>query len=82
MYQNNNIQKNMVDIKEFHNAYIQSLGIEGAQKLIKETVSEVGLSVKKEYTKEEALKICEALKNKHGLVSIIAGLLSARMMLR
>lgn len=72
----------MVNIQEFYESYVQSTGIEGAQKLINEIISEVGLNLKKEYTKEEALKICEALKKRGGLVKIIGGFITARVMLR
>lgn len=66
----------------FLTAYNQSLGIEGALKLIKDVIAEAGLTEREEYSKEEALKICEMLSKRPGFVKIIACSLSARIYLQ
>jgi len=71
----------MVLLERFYNAYSQSLGIEGSQKVVNEAVAEAGLEIKKEYSREEALKLCEVLKSKSGFVKIIAGFLMARLII-
>jgi len=71
----------MILLEKFYSAYTQSLGIEGSQKVVKEAISEAGLTLKKEYSKEEAKKLCEVLKSKPGFVGIIAGFLMARVIL-
>lgn len=71
----------MVLLERFYSAYTQSMGIEGSQKIVKDALSEAGLTVKKEYPRSEALKLCEVLKTKPGFVGIIAGFLAARVIL-
>jgi len=74
--------ENKISLEELYNTYTQGLGLEGAKKIIREAIVESGLKVEEEYTKEEALKICEALKKKGGFIKIIANLFSARLKLR
>lgn len=71
-----------IKIEDFYDVYIQSAGEEGARRIIEEAIVEAELLLKKEYSKEEALKICEALKKKAGFIKILAGLFSARIILR
>ena len=71
----------MILLEKFYSAYSQSLGIEGAQKVVKEALFEAGLAVKKEYSRDEALKLCAVLKTKPGFVGIIAGFLAAKAIL-
>ncbi len=71
----------MILLEKFYSAYTQSLGIEGSRKVVNESLAEAGLEVKKEYSREEALKLCEVLKSKPGFVGIIAGFLTARVIL-
>ncbi|MFA5259751.1 MAG: hypothetical protein WC450_00825 [Candidatus Omnitrophota bacterium] len=67
---------------EFVKAYAQGIGIEGAEKLIRETSQAIGLSDKQEYTKNEAIQICEALKKKDGFIKILACSLLARIYIK
>ncbi|OGX26153.1 MAG: hypothetical protein A3J51_03925 [Omnitrophica WOR_2 bacterium RIFCSPHIGHO2_02_FULL_45_21] len=70
-----------IKIEDFHALYIQTTGEEGARKITKEAIAEAGLVEKKEYSKEEALKICEALKKKSGFIKTLANLFSVRIRL-
>jgi hypothetical protein len=70
-----------IKIEDFQDLYIQTTGEEGARRIIKQAIAEAGLPEKKEYTKEEALKICEALKKKSGFIKTVANLFSARIRL-
>ena len=72
----------MISREEFVKAYTQGIGTEGAQKLISETVKTAGLADKQEYTKDEAIQICEALKQKDGFVKILACSLLARIYIK
>ena len=71
-----------IPIQELIDAYTQSLGIEGAQKLIQDAIKEAGLPTKSAFSKEEAIKICEVLKTKKGFVGIIALALASRIHLK
>lgn len=71
-----------IKLEDFQDLYIQTAGVDGAEKIIKQAIAEAGLPEKKEYTKEEALKICEVLKKKSGFIKIVANLFSARIRLR
>ncbi|MFH1289021.1 MAG: hypothetical protein ABII25_10060 [bacterium] len=71
----------MIPIEKFYNSYVQTLGIEGSRKLVDDAVVQAGLFVKKEYRKEEALKVCEVLKQKKGFIKIIAGFMAGRAIL-
>jgi hypothetical protein len=71
-----------IKLEDFQELYIQTAGVEGAEKIIKEAIAEAGLTEKKEYTKEEALKICEVLKKESGFIKTIANLFSARVRLQ
>lgn len=68
-----------ITIETFYNAYSQSLGIEGAQKLIKDVIIEADLDLKDEYIRDEALQICDFLKKKSGFIKIISITLSSRI---
>ena len=67
---------------EFIDSYKESLGIEGAEQLISKTISNAGMARQKEYTKEQALKICRELKRYPGFVGIIGGILNSRILIR
>jgi hypothetical protein len=58
-----------MNIDFLFNSFAQTLGKEGAQKLVNEAVLAVGLSQKALYTKEEIIKICEGLKKERRLHS-------------
>ena len=71
-----------ISAEELYEQFYQAFGMEGARKLINEAITEAGLLPKKDYAKEEALKICEVLKKKSGFVKTIANLYSVRLRLR
>lgn len=71
-----------IHLKEFVDSYKDSLGLEGAEQLMKQTVYKAGLNRQEEYTKEEALKICRELKQYPGFIGIIGGILNSRIIIR
>ena len=72
----------LITREEFVKAYTQGIGIDGAQKLISETIRSIGLTEKQDYTKDEAIRICEALKQKDGFIKILACSLLARIYIK
>jgi hypothetical protein len=71
-----------IDISEFENSFKESLGEKEAKELIKRAILQVKLPLKKDYTKQEALKICDSLQIDKGFVGIIGGILASRIILR
>ena len=69
----------IIPINDLYNLYIPNLGVEGAETVVNESIVASGLNMKKEYTVEEALKICEILKGKGGFIKIIARLFTVRV---
>lgn len=77
-----NMKKVTVPLSEFIDSYKESLGVEGAEQLMKQAVYSAGLIWQIEFTKEEALKICYELKKYPGFIGIIGGILNSRLILR
>ena len=77
-----NMSQANIPLKEFINSYRDSLGIEGAEMLIKQVLNRAGLSDHTEFTKEEALKVCRELKQHPGFIGIIGGILNSRIIIR
>ncbi|HEY9789239.1 MAG TPA: hypothetical protein V6D22_02490 [Candidatus Obscuribacterales bacterium] len=71
-----------INIKEFYEAYSESLGLEGARKIVDQAVIDSGLPKQVNYTPADAIRICDTLKKSTGYVAIIAGFLGARFALR
>jgi hypothetical protein len=71
-----------INLNEFYDPLKECLGVEGAQKIIRDAVQQAGLQMHAEYSKEDALKICEALKTKQGFVQFLAINLRARFAVR
>ncbi len=71
-----------IPLKEFIDCYAQSLGQEGAEKIVKDAIRRVGYPLQYEYTKEEAIRILEELQKQPGFVGIIAGILLSRTYIR
>jgi hypothetical protein len=71
-----------VSLKEFIESYTESLGVEGAEQLMKKTTQKLGLSHQKEFNKEEALRICRELKQFSGFIGIIGSILNSRIIIR
>ncbi len=71
----------MISINELYDSYTQTLGIEGSRKLVDNTIRQVGLFKKKEYSKEEVIKVCDRLKQEKGFIKIVAGFIAGRAML-
>lgn len=76
------MNQNKIGLQEFIDSYKESLGIEGAQKLVLQVIQKVELAEKSEFTKAEALKICRGLKQYSGFIGIIGGILHSRIMIR
>lgn len=68
--------------QEFIDAYRDSLGVEAASYIINEILEKQGWANKKEFTKEEAMTVCDRLKAQGGLVALVGGMLRARLVLR
>lgn len=71
-----------ITLLEFTESYTQSLGVEGARRLLTEVLTKLGLDDKREFSRDEAILICKELKQKPGFIGIVAGILSSRFMLR
>lgn len=71
-----------IPLQEFLNSYKESLGVEGAEQLLRQAIQRAGLSYQSEFTKEEALKICRELKQYSGFIGIIGGILNSRIIIR
>ena len=71
-----------ISLQEFIDSYKESLGIEGAEQLLKQVIQRANLPYQSDFTKEEALKICRELKQHAGFVGIIGGILNSRILIR
>lgn len=71
-----------ISYNEFVDCYKESLGIEGADQLLKQTLKKVNIPQQSDYSKEDALKICRELKKHQGFIGIIAGLIHSRIIIR
>lgn len=69
------MEQTKISLSIFLDAYGHNIGIEGARKVIERAVTQAGLPHSEEYTREEALKICEQLKKHEGFVKVIANFL-------
>jgi len=76
------MSQSTITFKEFIDSYKESLGMEGAEQLIKQAISKAGIAHKSEFTKEEALKICRELKQHSGFIGIVGGILNSRIIIR
>ena len=57
-----------VETNEFYEAFNQSLGVDGARKVINEAVLESGLAVRSDIPWHKAfMRICDVLRRKNGL---------------
>ncbi len=75
-------ERDRINLNEFYDPLKECLGVEGAQKVIREAIQKAGLQLHAEYSKEDALKICDALKTKQGFVQFLAINLRARFAVR
>ncbi len=71
-----------ISLEEFLNSYRESLGVEGAEQLLRQVIQRVGLTHQTDFSKEEALKICRELKQYSGFIGIIGGILNSRIIIR
>jgi hypothetical protein len=71
-----------ISYKEFFDSFKDSLGSEGAEELLNKAIVQAHLVRKSEYTKDEAVKICEVLKVHGGFIGIVGGILEARFVVR
>ena len=63
-------------------SYEETLGVEGARKLISNTLATAGFPKKTEFTLDEMVVICKVLSGHHGFIATAAGILLARLKLR
>lgn len=73
---------NKISHEEFFNSFKDSLGVEGTNTLLAQLLYQLNIQKKEFYSIEEALKICEAMRSKGGFISIVAGILAARFLIR
>lgn len=71
-----------IPLKEFIDCYKESLGLEGAEQLMKQTLHKACIPWQYEYTKDEALKVCRELKQHQGFIGIIGGIMNSRIIIR
>jgi len=68
--------------EEIIDAFIESLGEEKTERLIKEKVRAAGLEDKESYTREEVEKLVTELSKEGGLIKVIAHCFMARVAFR
>lgn len=73
---------NKIAHEEFFSSFKDSLGIEGTHTLMAQMLMQTNIPKQEFYSIEEALRICDAMKTKGGFISIIAGILASRFLLR
>ena len=72
-----------ISLQELIDSYKESLGVEGAQQLIKQTLQKANFKADQiEFTKDEALKICRELKQYPGFIGIIGSILNSRIVIK
>ncbi len=71
----------MIHRSEFINPCKQSMGIEKANSLFQDLITELGLPSVNEYTPEQAKRILDHMKTKGGLTRILALNLTTRMVM-
>jgi len=71
-----------ISYQEFYDSFKDSLGDDGANELLKKAILQANLVQREYYTKEEALKLCDVLKQFGGFVGIIGGILASRFIIR
>lgn len=69
----------MITALQIIDGFSQSLGLEGAKKLLAEVTTEAGFPNKAVLTKEEAMKVCTLLKAKQGLTKILGMTLATQI---
>jgi hypothetical protein len=63
------------------NNLAQSLGMEGATKVVNDACFAAGVASKENFANEEVLKICDVLKSKQGFIKIVAMTISTQIKL-
>lgn len=61
--------------------FADTMGVEKAQDLIDETLAVLEFAEKDFFAKKRALEICEAVKEKGGMIGITAGFIKAEIQL-
>ena len=64
---------------ELVSKFAETVGMEKATDLIAETCQAVGLTGKESFNKSEALKLLDVLRQKGGMISIIAGFMASEV---
>lgn len=72
-----------IQLKEFIDSYKDSLGLEGAEQLMKQVLMKAAIPAHQtDFTKDEALRVCRELKQYSGFIGIIGGILNSRIIIR
>ena len=71
-----------IERSEFITAFSGSMGIEAAEKLIKEVTMQLNLGYSTSFEKKDAIQICEILKSRSGFIGLIGTILLARILVR
>lgn len=71
-----------IQLTEFIDSFKDSLGLDGAKELLQQALLDAGLPYQRDYSKEEALKLCQELKKKAGFIGIVGGILASRIIIR
>lgn len=66
-----------LDKSDIVNKFAETVGIDKATDLIEETVEALDLGAKTQFEKAEALQILDTLRQKGGMIGIIAGFLAS-----
>ena len=71
----------MISFEELAKNFEKVLGAEESRKLVETYASKVGIGKKEFYSKEEAIKICRAIKEEEtGFINVIANVLLAKLL--
>lgn len=76
------MQEALIPALFFVDAYRQSLGDEGAERLVKKIAHQMPFGYKKEFSLSQALFLCEELKREPGFVGMIGEILYARILIK
>ncbi len=71
-----------ITLAEMKSSFVRSLGEEKADEVFRRAAAAAGVPYKSEYSKEEALRICDVLRRDEGVVKILAMTLASKISLK
>ncbi len=71
-----------IELLELTTAFAQSLGNEGAQKIVNDAVAETKLPLRQTYSVSEMMTICGVLKRRPGFIGMIGASLMSKYAVR